>query len=187
MMCFFIPWDVLFTSYEIWGFNENYTTGYQILNLPIEEWLFFICIPYACVFTHFTLIKLYPKFSFSLKLTRIFTSIVLILSITLLIVYFSKCYTLINFSYLLVLLTLVLITKPHLLNSFLPTFLVILIPFFIVNGILTGTVIEEPIVWYNNAENMRLRMGSIPFEDLFYAFGMLLTVVYIMKVLQKKT
>ena len=42
MMSIFIPWDILFTNHRIWGFNEKYTTGYKILNLPIEEWLFFI-------------------------------------------------------------------------------------------------------------------------------------------------
>ena len=49
-----------------------------------------------------------------------------------------------------------------------------LIPFFIVNGILTGTGIENEVVWYNNSENLNFRLGTIPIEDSIYAFSMIL-------------
>ena len=37
----FIPWDILFTQNKVWGFNPNYLFGIFILDLPLEEWLFF--------------------------------------------------------------------------------------------------------------------------------------------------
>jgi lycopene cyclase domain-containing protein len=48
-----------------------------------------------------------------------------------------------------------------------------LIPFFIVNGILTGSFIHQEVVWYNNAENLGIRLFTVPVEDAFYAFSML--------------
>ena len=48
----FIAWDVLYTSLGVWGFNHRYTLGHSLLGLPLEEYLFFLCIPFACVFTY---------------------------------------------------------------------------------------------------------------------------------------
>jgi len=49
-----------------------------------------------------------------------------------------------------------------------------LIPFFIVNGILTGTGIEGNIVWYNDEQNLGIRLLTIPIEDSAYAFSLIL-------------
>ena len=54
----------------------------------------------------------------------------------------------------------------------------LLIPFFIVNGILTGTGIDEPVVWYNNAENLSIRILTIPIEDIFYGFELIILTIY---------
>jgi lycopene cyclase domain-containing protein len=42
-----------------------------------------------------------------------------------------------------------------------------------VNGALTGMFTEMPVVWYDNTENLGIRLISIPVEDIGYAFSML--------------
>ena len=174
----FIPWDVIFTINGVWGFNSNYFLGFEIFSLPLEEWLFFICIPFACVFTHYALLLYFPN----LKLNKVATkaisiSLVLILFILALANY-DKWYTLVNFSLAIPLTWLVYKYNPQLLQHFFLTFLVMLIPFFIVNGVLTGSWIDNKVVWYNDAENLGIRMGTIPVEDSIYAYSMILMNLY---------
>ncbi len=78
----------------------------------------------------------------------------------------SRTYTAVNFISAAFLIGLVLMIKPELLRRFFPGYLVILIPFGLVNGVLTGSFIEEQIVWYNDQENLGIRLGTIPIEDV---------------------
>ncbi|MRT17901.1 lycopene cyclase domain-containing protein [Vitellibacter sp. q18] len=181
MMAIFIPWDMAFTQQGIWGFNEKYLSGIQWGNLPMEEWLFFICIPYACLFTIYAFKNLVPKFRFSDKTTAaIYFSLQTVLIATLLYNY-DRWYTAVNFSLALVLLALVFNYKRDVLNVFFPVFLILLLPFFIVNGFLTGSWIHEEVVWYNNAENLGIRLGTVPIEDSIYALTMLLMIFVLME------
>ena len=170
----FIIWDVYFTVQGYWGFNEVYLSGIYLLHLPIEEWLFFICIPYACVFTHLSILEINPNLSLSDKASKRITILLFTLFALVLVFNVDSAYTAVDMIFAIVTLALVTIFNPKLLNSFFLTFLFMLIPFFIVNGILTGTGIEGNIVWYNDAENLGIRLGTIPVEDSAYAFSMIL-------------
>jgi len=177
----FIVWDILFTAQGVWGFNERYLIGLTIFNLPIEEWLFFICIPYASVFTHYALRYFLPGLVLSVRATKFITiTLIIILSIVISL-NTDKAYTFINYGLLLVILLYSLFTENQEIRSFYISFLVILIPFFIVNGILTGSFIEEPVVWYNNNENLGIRLGTIPIEDIGYAFVMLFSNIILIE------
>lgn len=186
MMAFFIPWDILFTENGIWGFNEQYLSGIKLINLPIEEWLFFICIPYACLFTHYSLVKFFPKMALSNRTTSI-SYVILITTLLAVIVYnYAKWYTAVNFAYAILLLGLIYNYSRKSLSVFFPTFLVVLIPFYIVNGLLTGSWINDEVVWYNDLHNLNIRVGTIPIEDSIYALSMLLTVFVLTQYFEKK-
>lgn len=186
MMLVFIPWDIWFTQQGYWGFNPAYLTGYSLWGLPIEEWLFFICIPYACIFTHYALQTLLPGMRFSVRAVNgIHLGLVSLLVVVLWYNY-DRWYTLVNFIFGLLILGYTFNYRRELLQTFLPTYLVILIPFFIVNGILTGYGIEDQVVWYNNDENLGIRMVTIPIEDLIYNLGMLLTTFVVTENLEAK-
>ncbi|NJB71747.1 lycopene cyclase domain-containing protein [Saonia flava] len=169
----FIVWDIIFTRNGVWGFNNSYLTGLYIFNLPIEEWLFFICIPYASIFIHYAFQHFFPNIRLSVLSTRTITIALILLISAILILNLDKAYTFYNYGFLLLILVFCLFTKNKELEVFYLTFLIILIPFFIVNGILTGSFIPNEVVWYNDLENLGIRIGTIPIEDIGYAFNML--------------
>ena len=53
MMLIFIPWDIYFSYNNIWHFSDDFTIGLDVFKLPIEEWLFFICISVGSVLVLF--------------------------------------------------------------------------------------------------------------------------------------
>jgi len=183
----FIIWDVLFTKFGIWGFNNSYHLPMSLLGMPIEEWLFFFCIPYACLFTHEVLSYYIPNLKLSKTATLVIGVLTLILIFILLIFHFGKWYTSINFIFFIVLLGYGLNYHLKVLQRYFLSFLVILIPFLLVNGILTGSFIDEPVVWYNNNENLGFRIFTIPFEDVFYAFNLLFSIQLIFNHLKQNT
>ncbi len=173
----FIAWDMYFTAQGIWGFNERYITGWKIYNLPIEELLFFICIPYASMFTYqcFEIFKLNVTWFANNWASALLSGMLLITGIYM----HNKAYTCVTGIALSVSIIYIgLIKKPDWLHGFYLMFTVILIPFFIVNGLLTGTCLDEPIVWYNDSENSGVRLLTIPVEDVFYGMLLLLLTTF---------
>ena len=182
----FIIWDVYFTVQGYWGFNPVYLIGIDLLHLPIEEWLFFICIPYACVFTHYAILELNPKLRYGqIASQAVFVTLVMLLLIGLT-AFWDKAYTRFDFLFALLVLVVVRWKKPSLLEGFFVTFIFMLIPFFLVNGVLTGSWITDQIVWYNDSENMGIRMGTIPVEDSIYALSMILMNLFLFERFQSK-
>lgn len=182
----FSVWDIIFTKMGIWGFNPEYHLGFNLMGLPIEEILFFICIPYASIFTHYAFVYFFKNIKLSAKATKYISIFLLIFAVFVLIYAFPKKYTTVNFTIFIGLMGYSLLKKPPILSQFFITFLIILIPFFLVNGILTGTFIESEVVWYNNAQNLNIRVFTIPVEDIFYAFNMLYSGVLLIEFFKNK-
>lgn len=177
----FIIWDSLFTHLGVWGFNGQYISGLKVGNLPLEEILFFFCIPYACVFTFHCINILWTRTLSEHWQDRITALLIIVLAVTG-IANFSKLYTASTFISLAVVLSIArYFLHIKWLGKFYVIYALLLLPFLVVNGILTGTGLEEPVVWYNNAENLGVRIGTIPVEDVFYGMELILINVVLYK------
>jgi len=182
----FIFWDILFTDWKIWGFNEKYLLGVDIANLPLEECLFFFCIPYACVFIYESV--RYFKGGLIQTFKSKYVTLPLIIALLVLgFVFFDRAYTATTFlSLAAILILLEFVFKVKWLSHFYISYLWVLIPFFIINGVLTGSFIEDQVVWYNDMENMGIRMGTIPVEDTFYGMLLILLNVALFEFFKKR-
>ena len=176
MLSFFIVWYILFTINGIWEFNSDYITGIKLFHLPIEEWLFFIFVPYACVFIYEN-VKYFIKKEVNIKYL---TFGLIIIMLIFLFFFENGIYTKVTFISLIIML-FISINKIYMFRFYI-SYLISLLPFFIVNGVLTST----PIVLYNDSENLSLRVGTIPLEDLFYGMLMVLQVIYVYEIIEEK-
>lgn len=186
MAMVFLSWDAIFTANGVWGFSPRYTLGIRFVHLPIEEWLFFLAIPYSCVY-------LYEVMRYAVR-RDVLGGVARPLSIALIIVltvagllYFDRIYTAVTFLCTAALLAVhVFLLKSPYLGRFYIGYAMSLVPFFLINGILTGWLLPEPIVWYNNAENLGIRLNTIPVEDSVYLmFFLLLTITFHERALQR--
>ncbi len=176
----YIVCDIYLTNLGVWGFNPRYHSNIVILNLPLEEWLFFIVVPYASIFLHESVVLYFPGLRLSRRITK--TVIIFLIIALAIVVLFNtqKTYTVYIFVVLIFVLLISIFDKSEVIRSFFLTFLIILIPFILVNAILTGSFIEEEIVWYNNSENLGIRFFTIPIEDFGYAFSLILLNLMLM-------
>lgn len=180
----FLIWDIVYTKMGVWGFNEHYILGIKLFNLPIEEVLFFICIPYASIFTYHCFKLFYPKI-LSFRVSGF--SVILIITLFMVgVLNISKIYTSVTFILLALLVADFSIDGLKWMPAFYFMYVIILLPFFIVNGILTGTGIDSPVVWYDNSENLGIRILTIPFEDIFYGMLLLLLNTFAFESFKKK-
>lgn len=178
----FLIWDEYFTQIGVWSFSEAHTIGVKLGHLPLEEVLFFFTVPYCCIFIYECIRAYFPR----LQQSRTAELILFLLGFLLLLLglFFSaRAYTaytfILNGAFIAVIFLFRRFFSSFDALSFLVSYLVIIIPFLIVNGFLTAI----PVVMYNDAENLGIRMFSflpwpmhnIPFEDLFY--GMLLILM----------
>jgi lycopene cyclase domain-containing protein len=170
----FICWDVIFTHRGIWGFNERYLMGINLFGLPLEEYLFFMTVPYASVFTLCVLEEYFPSFRLRGRQVGAVSLFLVVFLLVLAVVYLDRAYTAVNFFFAAGLIGWVYFARRELLARFYPGYGVILVPFVLVNGVLTGSFIEEPVVWYNDLENLGIRVGTIPVEDIFYGMSLIL-------------
>lgn len=173
---FYIAWDIYFTYKGVWDFNENCVVGkpFYFFNLPIEEVLFFFVVPYCCLFIY-ECIRVYFRNLKNKAHDKIIMKVMACVLIILGLVFYKKMYTSWTFVFTGAFILFVLLNKKTFRHfdatSFLISYSIILVPFLFVNGYLTSI----PVISYNDAENLGLRISTIPLEDVFY--GMLLVMM----------
>ncbi len=187
----YIPWDIVKTYYGVWSFNTNYILGIFLFNLPLEEVLFFVTTPFACLFSfasfqyHWSKISSHHIFGDYQTSAKIGWLVLIGLSILVLMLKPTGWYT--SSAILAALITTTIAYKKLSSLSFtqaVVSWMVLLIPFYICNGILTGlhfweypfwnthsNAIQNAVVIYNNEENCGIRIWSVPLEDFFYGIG----------------
>ena len=174
---FYVIWDIIFTNLQVWFFNDQYVVAKTfVYNLPLEEVLFFFIVPYCCTFIYECICSYFT----AIKTTKASDNILLFLAILLLIIAIFAhhlYYTFYTSIFLSGFIFIFFIFRKYFVGfnskAFVIAYLIILIPFLIVNGFLTAI----PVITYNNAENLATRIYTIPVEDIFY--GMLLVMMNI--------
>lgn len=165
----FVLWDIIFTALGIWGFAPQFVLGFYILNLPIEEVMFFVSVPFSILFIYevasFYQFRIHfpPYYYHGAKLVLASTAVV----------FYGKMYTI-----SVAILTLILMTTPFFRKNssiIAGTYLLHLPGFFLINGVLTSF----PIVWYNSSHVSGFRLGSIPCEDLLYSFVLVWGTIFL--------
>ena len=170
----FLAFDSVFNACGIWSFNPQYITGIYIFNLPMEEVLFFICIPYSCLFTYYCLNKFYT-FNWNLKAEDIFCVLFSTVLLITGIIFWRKIYTSFTFISTAV-LCLFLKFYRHIpwFGKAVSVYAILIFPFFFLFFVLTGTGLSEPVVRYNPAHILGIRIMTIPVEDFIYGFELFL-------------
>ncbi len=183
---FFWIWDIFKTAIGVWGFNPNYYT-LLLINLPIEEWLFFFTFPFASTFIYECLNAYFPKDRLEFVepyLTPFIIGFFFVVGI----IYWTHAYTattfllcggfwLFHYRY----------GQAKHRNRFYISLLIGYLPFVLVNGVLTGAFTDQPVVLYNQEEYLGVRFFSIPLDDFAYNFLLQAMVISLYEFFKEKS
>jgi len=171
----YIVWDSLVTGHH-WRFNESLITGMHIANLPIEEILFFLTVPFACLFVwevFFTSQKseavLPSQYLWVAGFVSFFASVAFFIA--------GNVYTaLIFLALILVMVMDVLLDVGIVRQKRSIRFLGVVTLFILIfNGYLTA----RPVVLYDESYMLGFRIFTIPVEDFFYGYTLVfLTLIF---------
>ena len=163
-----------------------FRSGWSAWHLPMEEWLFFFTVPFACVFIYECL-NYYLDKDLLKPVEPLLTPVLIVLFFFVGGSHFFRMYTATTFwltgSFLLY---HYLFLDGGYRSRFYLAYAVSWLPFLLVNGVLTGGYTEQPIVLYNPDEYLGIRLTSIPLDDSVYSFLLLLGVVTLFEHLRKK-
>jgi lycopene cyclase domain-containing protein len=176
-------WDIAFARAGIWDFNPLYVFGPAAFGLPLEEWLFFLAIPFACLFIY----RQFAGGQGAARADRPRPGPAFIVAFACLaaacaafaLFHAGRAYTLSVGLAAAVTAAALAWGRPRYARPFLLALAVQYLPFLLVNGLLTAL----PVVRYRADAILGLRIGSIPVEDAAFAFVMFVLPVAIYEAL----
>ncbi len=160
-----------FIEFGIWNFNNDYITGINWLNVPLEVWMSVIIIPFSAVYIYEWLkIKLatFEKANFFLAV-----SLVLLLAFAALAYLYSSAL----FSFFIFFLTAIYLGYTLFRNrfkiyltKFYLTYLLMLVPFTIISFVMNLL----PVISYDAVHVLPVAMLGIPLERFVYLYLIML-------------
>jgi lycopene cyclase domain-containing protein len=172
--CIFIVWDILFTHYEIWSFDKSYVLGLFFLKIPIEEYLWFVVIPFCGMFVYHVCerqFKILDSFDSLLKAISLFLALVIYY------IGMDKLYTAESMAFCSSAILFGILWGVPRYGLFLSFYGILLVPMFFFNGMLTGLFTKQSLVVYNWSEFSNIRILSFPVEDISFGFGLMYGIV----------
>lgn len=165
----YVVWDALVTDRH-WWFNPAYTLDWRPLGLPPGEWLFFVTVPFACAFSWEFLIKP-ERGRIEPGRAWIYAPLPLLVPAGLWVYSLGKEYTGLTLMALGFAASVDWLSGVRLLTrTRYPAFAALLFAqVFVFNGYLTA----RPVVLYDAAYQLDLRVITIPIEDFGYGLSLM--------------
>ncbi|TRO45482.1 lycopene cyclase domain-containing protein [Candidatus Bathyarchaeota archaeon] len=167
---FFVVWDIFATYRGHWSFNSLYVNQTKVFGLPLEEIMFFITVPYSCLFV-------FDAIGHFLGDKKLFTprkwisAIIAVFIIMSAFGFYGEGYTflaIISIGLTILFVTLVNVKLFSSRSYWIYTLLTLSL-FLIFNYILTS----YPVVQYSSNAITGIRVLTIPIEDFMFNFSML--------------
>ena len=168
--CVFVGWDVLATYRGHWAFNPSYVDDIRLLGLPLEELLFFVTVPYSCLFVYESIKYFLGDAKLFAPSKRIFAGAGVVLA-ALSFAFLDREYTFLAILSVGLTLLAVSAVRVEILSSraYWTYIAATLGLFLIFNFILTSL----PVVEYSPLAISDIRVITIPVEDFLFNFSML--------------
>lgn len=165
----YIIWDAIATHRGDWSFNSDYVRGVELLGLPLEEVLFFVTVPYACIFIYECLLYYVGDAPVAFRRTPYLVAAGFLVALAT--AFYDQYYTATVLVFSAAFLVITALWYDWILRSRVYwTYLVLtVVPFVVVNYFLTSI----PIVEYSGDAIWGTRMTTIPAEDFIYNYSML--------------
>ena len=169
----FVLWDSSVTGRH-WWFDPRYTLGIELLGLPIEELAFFVTVPFACLFV-WEIVLGAPRARPSTRL-RWTTAV----SCSLLVLAVAAALAGLEYTALALAGWVAVALLDHALGTSLlatPRYWAFLGVVALLTLMCNGYLTARPVVHYDPAYQLDVRVLTIPIEDFLFGFALVTSVV----------